>query len=82
MHEPEKRQQEYEKNHLEVDAEANAKVESFDEQVNQLNSLEERSSPMEQQACPVEAFMAQMMSYMTPRASIRHTRAAQSNSNH
>ena len=53
---------------LEANAKANAKVELLEEQVIQLKDLlEERSTKMEQQAIRVEALMAQMMVYMTPR---------------
>jgi hypothetical protein len=53
---------------LEANANANAKVELLEEQVIQLKDLlEERSTKMEQQAIRVEALMAQMMVYMTPR---------------
>ena len=53
---------------LEANAKANAKVELLEEQVIQLKDLlEERSTQMEQQAIRVEALMAQMMVYMTPR---------------
>ena len=53
---------------LEANANANAKVELLEEQVIQLKDLlEERSTQMEQQAIRVEALMAQMMVYMTPR---------------
>ena len=64
----EKRLQESEQMRLEVNAKANAKVELLEEQVIQLKDLlEERSTQMEQQAIHVEALMAQMMVYMTPR---------------
>ena len=54
--------------HLEANANANAKVELLEEQVIQLKDLlEERSTKMKQQAIRVEALMAQMMVYMTPR---------------
>uniref|UniRef100_A0A2N9HCE0 Uncharacterized protein n=1 Tax=Fagus sylvatica TaxID=28930 RepID=A0A2N9HCE0_FAGSY len=64
----EKRLQESEQMRLEANAKANAKVELLEEQVIQLKDLlEERSTQMEQQAIRVEALMAQMMAYMTPR---------------
>ena len=68
MNDLEKRLQESEQMRLEANAKANAKVELLEEQVFQLKDLlEERSTQMEQQAIRVEALMAQMMVYMTPR---------------
>uniref|UniRef100_A0A2N9FM50 Uncharacterized protein n=1 Tax=Fagus sylvatica TaxID=28930 RepID=A0A2N9FM50_FAGSY len=68
MNDLEKRLQESEQMRLEANAKANTKVELLEEQVIQLKDLlEERSTQMEQQAIHVEALMAQMMVYMTPR---------------
>ena len=63
---------------LETNANANAKVELLEEQVIQLKDLlEEQSTQMEQQAIRVEAFMTQMMVYMTPREAGKKKKTAQ-----
>ena len=68
MNDLEKRLQESEQMRLGANAKANTKVELLEEEVIQLKDLlGERSTQMEQQAIHVEALMAQMMVYMTPR---------------
>ena len=78
MNDLEKQLLESKQMHLEANANANAKVELLEEQVIQLKDLlEEQSTQMEQQAIRVEALMAQMIVYMTPREAGKKKKTAQ-----
>jgi division protein CdvB (Snf7/Vps24/ESCRT-III family) len=78
MNDLEKRLLESKQMRLEANANTNAKVELLEEQVIQLKDLlEQQSTQMEQQAIRVEALMAQMMVYMTPREAGKKKKTAQ-----